>query len=491
MYGSGSGRPLEIAFWEFPVLVIFIAVVGLVHSRKKNQEIVKHPEYRYYLWGLYSKIMGGVAFALIYVYYYDNGDTISFFLSSVPLVELFLKDPGLYLQALFADNSMENRYRFFDGSTGYPLGYIYVDTRSYFLVRLISPLTALAFKSFLLTGALVSTLAYGGVWRLYRTLVHYYPLLQDKLAFAVLFMPSCLFWGSGIIKDTFTFASLCWFVHALDNIFFQKRNRTSSWLAVLLSSVIMIGMKPYIFMMIFPASLSWLLYHRVARIRNALVRVLVLPVAFVLFGTLTLMTLNALGDKLSKFSLDRVLETMVVSQADMKRGQQYGENYFDLGEIEPTWSSVFSKAPAATFAGLFMPSFFQVDNVVMLMAALENAWLLLFFVSILVQSRLLHFFALLRSNPLLQMFYVFAFAYAFMIGVTTPNYGALVRFKIPLIPLFVSGMYITAYILKERKAVIASGKRFDFKDYSDGDPKRLLAHATGPFKSRMRPRHVR
>jgi hypothetical protein len=78
-----------------------------------------------------------------------------------------------------------------------------------------------------------------------------------------------------------------------------------------------------------------------------------------------------------------------------------------------------------------------------------------------------------------------------MIGVTTPNYGALVRFKIPLIPLFVSGMYITAYILKERKAVIASGKRFDFKDYSDGDPRRLHAHASGPVKSRMRPRHVR
>jgi hypothetical protein len=149
---------------------------------------------------------------------------------------------------------------------------------------------------------------------------------------------------------------------------------------------------------------------------------------------------------------------------------------------------VFSKAPAATFAGLFMPSFFQVDNVVMLMAALENAWLLLFFVSILVQSRLLHFFALLRSNPLLQMFYVFAFAYAFMIGVTTPNYGALVRFKIPLIPLFVSGMYITAYILNERKVMIASGKRFDFGVYSDGDPKRFFARTSDPVGTMGRKR---
>ena len=130
MTGSRGSSPIDIAFWEFLVLFVYIAVVGVIHARKKNVEIVKHPEYRYYLWGLYMKVFGGMAFALIYVYYYGNGDTVSFYLSSEPLVELLLKDPVLYLQALFADNSIENRYRFFDGSTGYPIGYVYLDSRS-------------------------------------------------------------------------------------------------------------------------------------------------------------------------------------------------------------------------------------------------------------------------------------------------------------------------------------------------------------------------
>jgi hypothetical protein len=473
MTGPRGGSPIDIAFWEFLVLVVYIAVVAVIYARKKNVEIAKHPEYRYYLWGLYMKILGGLAFALIYVYYYGNGDTVSFYLSSEPLVELMLKDPGLYLQALFADNSMENRYRFFDASTGYPMGYVYLDSRTYFLVRLISPLTALSFKSFLLTGALVSTMAYGGVWRLYRTLVRYYPALQNKLAVAVLFMPSSLFWGSGIIKDTFTFAALCWFVHALDNIFFLKQKRTSSWIAVFLASVIMIAMKPYIFMLIFPSSLLWLLYHRVARIRNSLTRALILPMALVAFGALTFFTLRALGDKLSKFSLDKALETVVISQKDMKRSQQYGDNYFDLGEVEASWSGILSKAPVATFAGLFRPTLMEGDNVVMVLAALENTWLLFFFISILFKTRVIYFIALLRTNPLLQMCFVFAFSYAFMIGVTTPNFGALVRFKIPLLPLFVAGMFIAAYILRERKVVLASGKRFYFEAFTDGDPRRM------------------
>jgi hypothetical protein len=40
-----------------------------------------------------------------------------------------------------------------------------------------------------------------------------------------------------------------------------------------------------------------------------------------------------------------------------------------------------------------------------------------------------------------------------------------------LLPLFVSGMFIVAYILRERKLVLASGKRFHFEAFTDGDPR--------------------
>lgn len=462
--------PVEIEFWEFLALFFFLALIGIIHSRKQRMELPKHPEYRFYITGLFAKVFGSVIFSLIYVYYYGNGDTISYFTSSIPLVNLMIKDPIEYIYALFATNSIENKYRFFDSVTGYPIGYVYHDARTYVLVRIISPLTAIMFKSFLLTGALVAVVAYQGVWRLYTTLVHYYPKIQGQLAFAILFFPSTLFWGGGIMKDTFTFTAVCWYIHGLDNIFFQKTKRTTSWLGLIAAASIMIAMKPYVFMMIFPASLLWLLYHRVAKLRNALLRTLALPMAFVVLGGLTIFTLQSLGDRLSKFSLDRALETIIVTQQDMKRSEQYGNNYFDLGEIEATWSSVFSKFPAATFAGLFRPSLLDTTNVVILLTALENTWLLLFFVATLLRTRLIYFLTLLRVNPLLQMFYLFAFGYAFVVGVTTPNFGAMVRFKIPLLPLFVAGLFITSHIMDLRKKVLNSGGRFDFARFTDGDP---------------------
>ena len=463
---------VTIEHLEVSVSILLVAVAATLHSRKKNIAIKKHPEYRYYLWGLYAKVLGGVFFTLIYLYYYGNGDTVSFYLSAIPLVNVFMEDPMTYLKALFAENTMENRMAYFSPNTGYPLGYIYFDPRTYTLVRIISPLMIIGFKSFLLTTILVAMVSYTGVWRLYRMLVRYYPKLRGKLAIAVLFMPSCIFWGSGILKDTFTFAAMCWYIAALDSIFFLKKDRIPSWIAVILSVLVMVAMKPYIFMAIFPASILWLIYNRVARIRSSLVRLLAIPVGMALLVSISLFTLNSLGDKLDKFSLENALQTTVTTQRDMKRSEQYGSNYFDLGEIEPTWGSVMSKFPAATFAGLYRPSLLESNNVVMLLAALENTWLLLLSIQVLVRTRVWHLITLIRVNPLLQMCYLFAIGYAFMIGITTPNFGALVRFKIPLLPFMLSGLFITSHILDRRRDARGRKGRFSFQDFVNGDPDR-------------------
>lgn len=463
-------NPVSIAIWEYLFVIFYMVFIGILYSRRKNIQIKRHPEYRYYITGLFSKILGGVFFSMIYVYYYGNGDTISFFRSALPLAEIALQEPGKYFTALFSPNTMQNYYKFFNQDTGYPLGYVYRDPRSYILVRIISPFVILSFKSFLLTGAIISTIAFGGVWHMYRTFLRYYPRLQSQLAFAIIFFPSSVFWGSGIMKDTFTFTALGWFVYSMDLIFFLKKDRARGWMIAIFAAFIMITMKPYIFMMIFPSSLLWILYHRVARIRNALLRALLLPMAMAILGYLTFFTLNSLGDRLSKFSIDRALETIVTAQEDLKRSDQYGDNFFDLGEIEPTWTSVLSKFPTASFAGLFRPSLLEANNAVMLLAALENTWLLLFFIYILVRTRIYHFITLLRTNPLLQMCYLFALGYAFMIGITTPNFGAMVRFKIPLLPFLVAGMFITSYILDRRREVIKQGRRFDFDLFVNGDP---------------------
>ena len=180
--------------------------------------------------------------------------------------------------------------------------------------------------------------------------------------------------------------------------------------------------------------------------------------------------LTQLGDQLGKFSLDNALRTVVINQQDMKRAEEYGTNYFDLGDMEATWSSVLSKAPAATTATLFRPFLWECRSAVMVLSGLENLWLLVLCIGTVLRGQIVLFLTVVLRNPLVFMCIAFALVYGFITGVSTPNFGALVRFKIPLIPLFVSGIFITRYILQRRKEIIARGGRFQLGDFDHGDP---------------------
>lgn len=124
---------------------------------------------------------------------------------------------------------------------------------------------------------------------------------------------------------------------------------------------------------------------------------------------------------------------------------------------------------------MFRPDLTECKNFVMYLAGLENTFLLFMFLLILWRSRIALFPALVIKNPLVLMCVVFVLTYGFITGITTPNFGALVRFKIPLIPFFVAPMYIMLYLLKVRRATIGRGKRFRFEDYMYGDPDRPRA----------------
>lgn len=463
---------VTIERWEYLLLLLYVLAFTFFYTRKQGLMIARFPEYKYYVSGYFARLFGSLSLVWIYVYYYKNGDVVSFFLSAVPVAKLLSYSPGKFFEMFFLPNTWENYRYLFNLEVGYPLGYVYVDGRTYFLVKVIAVIVLFCFNSIVITSAIVSAVTYGGVWNFYRMLVRYYPKISGRLAIATLFFPSCVFWGAGILKDTFAFSGACWFIYALDQIFFVRKNKGKNWFNVLVASWVMISMKPYVFMTIFPAALLWILYYKVQRFRNALLRAVFLPFAMVTLAVGTVATLDSLGGRLGKFSLDSALETIVVNQEDLKRSSQYGSNFFDIGEVEATWTSVLSKFPQATFAGMYRPQLIEANNIVMLLAGLENFFLLMLTLYILIRSRLVFFITLFLKNPLLQMCFVFAIGYSFMIGVTTPNFGALVRFKIPMLPFLVAGLFITNHILDRRKRALIQGKKFDFETFSNGDPDR-------------------
>lgn len=439
-----------IAPWEWLLGVVYFIVVYLFFGRIKNMRLKQQPEYRHFLWGLFTKMIGGVAFSLIYFYYYRGGDTVVYFYSAISMTQLAAADPLAFLQVLFGPND-EAHLMLFSGLDSRPYAFMYYDARSFMVIRIITPLVLLSFKSYVVTTLLLSSICYAGIWRCFQTFVSYYPSLTNKFAIAFLYMPSVVFWGSGIMKDTLTISATCWWVHCFDQVFFKKNKVIYNTAGLVLSGLLLILLKPYIFMALMPVTFLWLLYYRIVKLKNALLRVVVMPM-LILLGLLgSIAMLNSLGDRLGKFSLDEALNTTKVLQDDMKRSEQYGENYFDIGTVDGTWSGALSKLPIAVNAALFRPYLWETRNIVVAISAMENAWLLGLTLLMLWESKIIYFIRGIRKNALIMMCLLFSVAFAFIIGLTTPNFGALVRFKIPLVPFYVSAMFIIRHLAFEWK----------------------------------------
>lgn len=438
---------VPIEMWEFisiPIYLIFIFIIASV-IKFRNQK--KYPEYSFYLWGLTAKVVGGLVFAFFYIYYYQSGDTVAYYESALSTVHLFNVNYHSGVTILFGDRTVED-YFLFSSNTGYPLEFVFHDPKTFMVVRLLVPLLYLSFNSYFICTVLVSVVTYSALWQLYRMFVRYYPRYYKQIAYGVLFMPSTLFWGSGILKDSFTLASTCLFVVSIEVLFLQKKYRLKPMIMVVLSAFLILSIKPYIFMVLLPGAMFWIFYSRIKKIRSKLILYVALPVAFLLVMAGSFFVLSQLGDTLGKFSLDKALDTASISQRDLKRAEYQG-NSFDIGDYDPTLIGVASKFPQAVLAGLFRPFLWESNNLTMLLSSMENIVLLGIFVYLLMKVGVKRFFGMIRENPVLLFSVIFAVIFAFVIGISTSNFGALVRFKIPLMPFFTTTMFILLQLYRD------------------------------------------
>ena len=158
-------------------------------------------------------------------------------------------------------------------------------------------------------------------------------------------------------------------------------------------------------------------------------------------------------------SIDGIIHKAIVTYEDHTRAQQYGDNYYSLGDFDGTRWNFFSKAPKAIIAGLFRPYLWEARNPVMLLAGIENLGFLILVLVILWRTGPIKTIRFTLEEPLIIFSLSFAIAFAFAVGIATANFGALVRLKIPLIPFLAVGLFTLYY----RSMELRQEKESDYK----------------------------
>jgi hypothetical protein len=130
---------------------------------------------------------------------------------------------------------------------------------------------------------------------------------------------------------------------------------------------------------------------------------------------------------------------------------------YSLGDISFTPLGLLQKLPAAINVAIFRPYLWEVSSLVMFLSFLESAALLLLTLRlfVLILRKPGQFFSFINQHASVLFMLVFSIIFAFSVGFTSYNFGALSRYRIPFLPFYLFSVLILSQALQSRTS---SGK---------------------------------
>ena len=437
---------------EICLVFIYLFIIFLISSYIKNKNIDQYPFYKFLRPALFVKILGGIIFTLFYTYYYGISDTHYYYLGTRGLTHLFLSNPSALFSIIFNGRGPET-YSFFSDSTDFLYWLpMYNKSTSFTVQALTIPFAILGFNKFLLTVILLNCFCFIGHWKFFLMCQSLYPKISKQLIISIFFIPSIIFWGSGIMKDTYTLTSTLWFTYNFYMIFIKKKNIIANILMIFFNIFCLIEIKPYIFIVLLPGAFIWIFYNYCNNIENKIIRFLFTPFISLIGLIISIILLSYFNKNLGDyFSMDQIITKAQVTQQDLIREEAYGKHYYNIGTFDNSIGSLIRKAPISIISGLFRPFIWEVKNVVMLFSGLETLTLFLVSLFIIIKVGLFKTIKFIRHEPLLLFSFLFVLCFSFSVGLSSANFGALVRYRIPQLPFFVLGLFILLEKVKELK----------------------------------------
>jgi len=429
---------IDWGIWLVYFAVIF-TVLWFYRQSKSNNDT-----YKWFLKGFMIKVFGGVVFALIFVYYYKFGDSFEYYKGSVMLDKAFLDAPSDYFELLLHESSTN-----FPGHLKqYTDSLAYSDTsEEWFMVKLISPLALITFNSYLVINLLLSLVSFWGGWKLFKVFSNILPNHKNLAFYTTFFIPSMVFWGSGLMKDTLTLAGINYLIYVLYFTLVKKKGKPIFIVGVLIWFYITFTLKSYIILAFLPSIFLMFYYTYKSKIKSSIIRFVSTPIILIGFLSVGFFSLKSLSESSEKYSAEQ-LEWKVKGFHSWHT--TLGGSAYSLGDIEYTPIGVISKIPAGLNVTFFRPYIWEARNPVVMLGAMESLILLILFLIILFKTKFRPF-SYLKNQYLLKALIAFILIFGFAVGFTSYNFGALGRYKMPVMSLFV---FILVFIYnKQRKSI--------------------------------------
>lgn len=433
---------------DYLLLPFYLVIIYVLANNFKNKYYPPgHPWRRYFIPALNVKIIGALFIGLIYQYYYGGGDTAYYFTQSKVVNEAIAENPEKgFILMLHIPTVYQGDFQMYTSRMEW-----YFGLNMYLVIALTAFINLFTFTTFLPTSIIFACISFTGVWALFRTFASQYPQYLRQVAVAMLFIPSCFIWGSGIFKDTLCMFGLGWLTYGVFQMLVQRNFRVSNIVLSILSFYVVFIVKVYILLAFVPALSLWVVFMYSHKFKSKSIRfALKLSLAGITILGLYILSIKY-ADELGGYSLDNISKTAEVTRSYVlgESGKNEGSGY-DLGEIDPSMLGMLQVMPKALLAALYGPFVWQARKVIVLMNALEASVFLFVSIRILLRIGLRRIWKEVNSDPNIQFFLVFTLIFGFAVGLTAGNYGSLSRYRIPCLPMFALSLMLIYYKAEEK-----------------------------------------
>ena len=374
------------------------------------------------------KFVVGIFIWFIYTFYYkdvQNNDVHKFYNDALILDSTANENPQAFFQLLVGKedettlpftSQMKNWERNFDEA---PVN------ENKTIIRLNALLMFVSFKTYFVHILFMCFISLLGFILLVNSVFNLVEIKKSVLAIPVLFLPSVLFWTSGVMKEPVLILGLGLFIYGITN--WGKRN---SILALITGSMLILFTKFFVLACLLPATIAYLLFRKNETPKFILLKYLIVNLV------LLLLAFN-LRYFVPQINLQQMLinkQTHSVKEAEyFKAGSR-----IEIPELKDNAFNILKTSAVGIWNTITRPYIWETKNMMMLASAAENFFIIPF---LLMCSA----FRNRKHNTNLNLFLFLltvSLAYFAIVGICTPVLGNLVRYKIPLLVLFMFAFII-------------------------------------------------
>jgi hypothetical protein len=414
-------------------LLLLIAFLWVLRIRKLNQ-----PHYKLFFPAMLFKLGFGTLFALAYTLILEGGgDTLAYWEGAVNLNRLFWDSPSAYFAEMLQTPSSNTITNYFNQRTGYPPAWIYRESESFFVSKIISLLTFITFNSYLAMTLLSATIVGITSWKLFELVKDFTFCKKWVLAFATLFVPTVAFWCSGISKDTYVLAAFQTIVYISFSLLLKKKKWSLKYVILLVISVFFLYKMRDFMLIAIGAPLAFVALIQFSKnLKNN--PGLLFSIRVLLIGITLVLSLVYVQNLTQQISENAYLDEMAIVQQDFAQNKLYTGPRYDLGITDYSPVGIIKAIPISIVTAFYRPFPWEASSAFLLLSALEGLLLMFLTFGFFFRSgNILKNLQFIRSHEFLVFAILFSLILGFFAGFTSGLFNVLVRFKAPFMALII------------------------------------------------------